>query len=48
MMGETQFAAAALPFEEREAGRTLALVGWTSAAVGVGVGVAGAVLIFTE
>ncbi|MDP2341647.1 MAG: hypothetical protein Q8O67_11875 [Deltaproteobacteria bacterium] len=48
MMGETQFAEAARPFDEREAGRNLALLGWTSAAVGVGVGVAGAVLIFTE
>jgi hypothetical protein len=48
MMGETQFAEAARPFDEREAGRNLALVGWTGAAIGVGVGVAGAVLIFTE
>ena len=48
MMGETAFAEAARPFEEREAGRNLALLGWAGAAIGVGVGVAGAVLIFTE
>ena len=48
MMGESAFAEAARPFEEREAGRNLALAGWVGAAVGVGVGVAGAVLIFTE
>lgn len=48
VVGESMFAAPERPFPEREMGRTLALAGWAGAAVGVGVGVAGAVLIVTE
>ena len=48
MVGEGTFSQTAKPFEEREAGRTLAFVGWTGAAVGVCVGVVGAVFIAVE
>jgi hypothetical protein len=48
VMGEISFAEASKPFADREGGRTLALAGWAGTAVGVGVGVAGAVLWVTE
>ncbi len=48
MVGESTFADAKADFKDREGGRTLALAGWTGAAIGVGVGVAGAVLWVSE
>lgn len=48
VVGEATFAEPGRPFDEREGGRTMALAGWAGAAVGVGVGVAGAVLWVTE
>lgn len=48
LVGEGTISQTAKPFEEREAGRTLAFVGWTGAAVGVCVGVVGAVFIAVE
>lgn len=48
VVGEVTFSEASRPFAEREGGRTMALAGWAGAALGVGVGVAGAVLWATE
>jgi len=45
--GELMFSQTDAPFDGRAAGRTLALVGWTGAAVGALVGVGGAVLLVT-
>jgi hypothetical protein len=43
--GELMFSQTDAPFEDRAVGRTLALAGWTGAAVGALVGVGGAVLL---
>ena len=45
--GELMFSQTDAAFDDRATGRTLALVGWTGAAVGALVGVGGAVLIVT-
>jgi len=45
--GEMMFSQTDAPFEDRAVGRTLALAGWTGAAVGALVGVGGAVLLVT-
>jgi len=46
--GELMFAQTDAPFEDRAVGRTIALAGWTGAAVGALVGVGGAVMLVTS